>query len=111
MEQQLVQANTVQNESMTPSPGSPESPGPPGHLLQETPRSGGVRHKSPSAGGSAEEDMGGSPRQPAPRQPREPHTSGSLERRLEELEKVRFSREVNTDLFIPFWSPGYQGVL
>ena len=31
--------------------------------------------------------MGGSPRQPAPRQPREPHTSGSLERRLEELEK------------------------
>uniref|UniRef100_A0A8C5BCQ8 PRKC apoptosis WT1 regulator protein n=1 Tax=Gadus morhua TaxID=8049 RepID=A0A8C5BCQ8_GADMO len=87
MEQQLVQANTVQNESMTPSPGSPESPGPPGHLLQETPRSGGVRHKSPSAGGSAEEDMGGSPRQPAPRQPREPHTSGSLERRLEELEK------------------------
>ncbi|XP_056434089.1 PRKC apoptosis WT1 regulator protein [Gadus chalcogrammus] len=87
MEQQLVQANTVQNEAMTPSPGSPESPGPPGHLLQETPRSGGVRHKSPSAGGSAEEDMGGSPRQPAPRQPREPHTSGSLERRLEELEK------------------------
>uniref|UniRef100_A0A8C5AI85 PRKC apoptosis WT1 regulator protein n=1 Tax=Gadus morhua TaxID=8049 RepID=A0A8C5AI85_GADMO len=87
MEQQLVQANTVQNEAMTPSPGSPESPGPPGHLLQETPRSGGVRHKSLSAGGSAEEDMGGSPRQPAPRQPREPHTSGSLERRLEELEK------------------------
>ncbi|CAL8329445.1 unnamed protein product [Boreogadus saida] len=87
MEQQLVQANTVQNEAMNPSPGSPESPGPPGHLLQETPRSGSVRHKSPSAGGSAEEDMGGSPRQPAPRQPREPHTSGSLERRLEELEK------------------------
>jgi hypothetical protein len=37
MEQQLVQANTVQNESMTPSPGSPESPGPPGHLLQVRP--------------------------------------------------------------------------
>ncbi|CAL8385951.1 unnamed protein product [Gadus morhua 'NCC'] len=45
------------------------------------------RTERPSAGGSAEEDMGGSPRPPAPRQPREPHTSGSLERRLEELEK------------------------
>ena len=37
MEQQLVQANTVQNEAMTPSPGSPQSPGPPAHLSQVRP--------------------------------------------------------------------------
>lgn len=84
MELQLVQANTVQNESMTPDPGPP---GPPAQLPQETPRSGSGRHKSSSGAGSAEEDMGGNARQQPPRQPREANAYGSLDRRMEELEK------------------------
>ncbi|XP_073336498.1 PRKC apoptosis WT1 regulator protein [Pagrus major] len=79
-EEELVQANTFQNESMTADPVS-------GHLM-ETPRSGSGRHKS-SAGQGSEEEMGGNSRQRHNRHGRDggAAASGSLEKRMEELEK------------------------
>lgn len=79
-EEELVQANTVQNEAMTADPST-------GHLM-ETPRSGSGRHKS-SAGPGSEEDMGGNSRQRHNRHGRDggAAASGSLEKRMEELEK------------------------
>ncbi|CAL8242183.1 unnamed protein product [Merluccius merluccius] len=88
MEQQLVQANTVQNEGMTPVPGPP---GPPAHLPQPHPELSCKccpnHFHSPSGTGSAEEDVGGNARQQPPRQPRETNAYGSLDKRMEELEK------------------------
>ncbi|CAL8318623.1 unnamed protein product [Lota lota] len=97
MEQQLVQANTVQNEAMTPTPGSP---GPPAHLPQlKNVNVLTCSFRSPSAAGSAEEDVGGNARQQPPRQPREPNTAGSLERRVDELEKeLAWERQENDSL-------------
>lgn len=76
-EEELVQANTFQNEAMTADPAT-------GYLL-ETPRSG--RHKS-SAGQGSEEEMGGN-RQRHNRHSRDGGAAapGSLEKRMEELEK------------------------
>ncbi|XP_056132317.1 PRKC apoptosis WT1 regulator protein isoform X2 [Lampris incognitus] len=80
-EQQLVQANTFQNEAMTADPGT-------GHVMQETPRSGSGRHKS-SAGPGSEEDAGGNSRHRHARHGRDGSTTapGSLERRMEDMEK------------------------
>lgn len=78
-EEELVQANTFQNESMTADPVS-------GHLM-ETPRSGSGRHKS-SAGQGSEEEMGGNSRQRHNRRRDGGAVApGSLEKRMEELEK------------------------
>ncbi|KAL7371353.1 hypothetical protein ABVT39_025399 [Epinephelus coioides] len=78
-EEELVQANTFQNEAMTADPAT-------GHLM-ETPRSGSGRHKS-SAGPGSEEEVGGN-RQRHNRHGRDGGAAapGSLEKRLEELEK------------------------
>ncbi|XP_029350675.1 PRKC apoptosis WT1 regulator protein [Echeneis naucrates] len=73
-EEELVQANTFQNESMTADPAT-------GHLM-DTPRCGNSRHKS-SAGPGSEEELGGSSRQRHNRHGRD----GGLEKRMEELEK------------------------
>lgn len=76
--EELVQANTFQNEAMTADPST--------GLILETPRPGTGRHKS-SAGPGAEDEANGNNR----RQNR--HTKdgasavASLEKRLEELEK------------------------
>ncbi|XP_068573325.1 PRKC apoptosis WT1 regulator protein [Cebidichthys violaceus] len=77
-EEELVQANTFQNEAMTADPAV-------GHLM-ETPRSGSGRHKS-SAG--SEEEAGGNSRQRHNRHCRDGGAAapGSLEKRMEELEK------------------------
>ncbi|XP_034382641.1 LOW QUALITY PROTEIN: PRKC apoptosis WT1 regulator protein [Cyclopterus lumpus] len=72
-EEELVQANTFQNEAMTADPAI-------GHFV-ETPRSGSGRHKS-SAG--SEEEVGGNSRQ---RHNRHGRDEGSLEKRMEELER------------------------
>ncbi|XP_074554844.1 PRKC apoptosis WT1 regulator protein [Halichoeres trimaculatus] len=79
-EEELVQANTFQNEAMTADPVT-------GHLL-DTPRSGSGRHKS------AEEDGVGRGRQRHNRHGRDggAAATGSLERRIEELER-ELSRE------------------
>ncbi|XP_022057445.1 PRKC apoptosis WT1 regulator protein [Acanthochromis polyacanthus] len=78
-EEELVQANTFQNEAMTADPAT-------GSLL-ETPRSGSGRHKS-SAGQGSEEEVGGN-RQRHNRHGRDggAAAAGSLEKRMEELEK------------------------
>ncbi|XP_023125886.1 PRKC apoptosis WT1 regulator protein [Amphiprion ocellaris] len=78
-EEELVQANTFQNEAMTADPAT-------GSLL-ETPRSGSGRHKS-SAGQGSEEEVGGN-RQRHNRHGRDGGAAapGSLEKRMEELEK------------------------
>ncbi|KAM6896003.1 PRKC apoptosis WT1 regulator protein [Lycodopsis pacificus] len=77
-EEELVQANTFQNEAMTADPDV-------GHLM-ETPRPGSGRHKS-SAG--SEEEVGGNSRQRHNRRSRDGGAAalGSLEKRMEELEK------------------------
>ncbi|XP_076009615.1 PRKC apoptosis WT1 regulator protein [Genypterus blacodes] len=83
-EEELVQANTFQNEAMAADPAT-------GHLM-ETPRSDGGHHKS-SAGPGSEEEVcgggGGSSRQRHARQCRDGGAAapGTLEKRLEELEK------------------------
>ncbi|KAM7367264.1 hypothetical protein PAMP_015179 [Pampus punctatissimus] len=79
-EEQLVQANTVQNEAMTADPST-------GHLM-ETPRSGSGRYKS-STGPGSEEEMGGNSRQRHNRHGRDGGAAAprSLEIRMEELEK------------------------
>ncbi|XP_061570232.1 PRKC apoptosis WT1 regulator protein [Cololabis saira] len=88
-EEELVQANTFQNESMTADPVT-------GHLL-ETPRSGSSRHKS-SAGPGAEDEVGGNSRQRHSRHGRdgEAGVPGSLEKRLEELEKELYMERQET---------------
>ncbi|CAK6950001.1 PRKC apoptosis WT1 regulator protein [Scomber scombrus] len=75
-EEELVQANTVQNEAMVADPST-------GHLM-ETPRSGSGRHKS-STGPGSEEEMGGNSRQRHNRHGAA--APGGLEKRMEELEK------------------------
>ncbi|XP_044042626.1 PRKC apoptosis WT1 regulator protein [Siniperca chuatsi] len=79
-EEELVQANTFQNEAMTADPAT-------GHLM-ETPRSGSGRHKSSARPGS-EEEVGGNSRQRHNRHSRDGAAAapGSLEKRMEELEK------------------------
>lgn len=79
-EEELVQANTFQNEAMTADPTT-------GHLM-DTPRSGSGRHKSSSGPGS-EEEVGGNSRQRHNRHGRDGGAAapGSLEKRMEELEK------------------------
>ncbi|XP_030006054.1 PRKC apoptosis WT1 regulator protein [Sphaeramia orbicularis] len=79
-EEELVQANTFQNEAMTADPTT-------GHLM-DTPRSGSGRHKSSSGPGS-EEEVGGNSRQRHNRHSRDGGAAapGSLEKRMEELEK------------------------
>lgn len=79
-EEELVQANTFQNEAMTADPASGQ--------LMDTPRSGSGRHKS-SAGPGSEEEAGGNSRQRHNRHGRDGGAAapGSLEKRLEELEK------------------------
>ncbi|XP_042367207.1 PRKC apoptosis WT1 regulator protein [Plectropomus leopardus] len=79
-EEELVQANTFQNEAMIADPAT-------GHLM-ETPRSGSGRHKS-SAGPGSEEELGGNSRQRHNRHGRDGGAAapGSLEKRLEELER------------------------
>ncbi|XP_041637050.1 PRKC apoptosis WT1 regulator protein [Cheilinus undulatus] len=79
-EEELVQANTFQNEAMTADPAT-------GHIL-DTPRSGSGRHKS-SAGPGSEEEVGGNSRQRHNRHSRDggAGATGSLEKRIEELEK------------------------
>ncbi|XP_070848661.1 PRKC apoptosis WT1 regulator protein [Chaetodon trifascialis] len=79
-EEELVQANTFQNEAMTADPAT-------GHLL-DTPRSGSGRHKS-SAGPGSEEEVGGNSRQRHNRHGRDGGAAapGNLEKRMEELEK------------------------
>lgn len=91
-EEQLVQANTFQNEAMTADPAT-------GHLL-ETPRSGSGRHKS-SAGLGSEEEVGGNSRQRHNRHGRDggAAATGGLEKRMEELEKeLARERQVNDRL-------------
>ncbi|XP_054480544.1 PRKC apoptosis WT1 regulator protein [Anoplopoma fimbria] len=77
-EEELVQANTYQNEAMTADPAI-------GHLM-ETPRSGSGRHKSSTG---SEEEVGGNSRQRHNRHCRDEGAAvmGSLEKRMEELEK------------------------
>ncbi|XP_017267209.1 PRKC apoptosis WT1 regulator protein [Kryptolebias marmoratus] len=82
-EEELVQANTFQNESMTADPST--------DYLLETPRSGSGRHMS-SAGHGSEEEAGGKSRQRHNRHGRD-GGAGSLERRLEELE-MELAREL-----------------
>lgn len=79
-EEELVQANTFQNEAMTADLAT-------AHLM-ETPRSGSGRHKS-SAGPGSEEEFGGNSRHRHNRHGRDGGATapGSLEKRLEELEK------------------------
>ncbi|XP_023268925.1 PRKC apoptosis WT1 regulator protein [Seriola lalandi dorsalis] len=74
-EEELVQANTFQNESMTADPST-------GHLM-DTPRCGSSRHKSSAGPGGSEEEVGGNSRQRHNRHGRD----GGLEKRMEELEK------------------------
>ncbi|XP_053270543.1 PRKC apoptosis WT1 regulator protein isoform X2 [Pleuronectes platessa] len=78
-EEELVQANTFQNEAMAADPAT-------GHLL-DSPRCESSRHKS-SAGPGSEEEVGGNSRQRHNRQGRD----GGLEKRMEELER-ELSRE------------------
>ncbi|KAM6895507.1 PRKC apoptosis WT1 regulator protein [Xenentodon cancila] len=91
-EEELVQANTFQNEAMTSDPATSS--------LLETPRSGSGRHKS-SAGPGPEEEVGGTSRQRHGRQGRDGEAGGpgSLEKRLEELEKeLAIERQENARL-------------
>lgn len=74
-EEELVQANTFQNESLTVDPAT-------GYLL-ETPKTSSGRHKSAAR---QEEDTDGNIRQRENRHGRE-GGGGSLERRVEELER------------------------
>lgn len=77
-EEELVQANTCQNEAMTANPIT-------GHLL-ETPRSGTARHKS-SVGPGAEDETNGTNRRQNRHSRDGASIIASLEKRLEELEK------------------------
>ncbi|TKS90598.1 PRKC apoptosis WT1 regulator protein [Collichthys lucidus] len=77
-EEELVQANTFQNEAMIADPAT-------GHIM-DTPRSGSGRQKS-SAGPGSEEEVGGNSRQRHNRHGRDGGAAASLEKRLEELEK------------------------
>ncbi|XP_040005250.1 PRKC apoptosis WT1 regulator protein isoform X2 [Xiphias gladius] len=79
-EEELVQANTFQNEAMAADPAT-------GHLM-DTPRCGSSRHKS-SAGPGSEEEVGGNSRQRHNRHGRDGGAAaqGSLEKRMEELER------------------------
>lgn len=100
-EEELVQANTFQNEAMIADPttghfmsADPHQPAS-GHLdfcILDTPRSGSGRHKS-SAGPGADEEVGGNSRQ---RHNRHAGDGGTvvaiLEKRLEELE-MELARE------------------
>ncbi|XP_040886015.1 PRKC apoptosis WT1 regulator protein [Toxotes jaculatrix] len=77
-EEELVQANTFQNEAMTADPATD-------HLM-DTPRCS--RHKS-AAGPGSEEEVGGNSRQRHNRHGRDGGAAaqGSLEKRMEELER------------------------
>ncbi|XP_035003310.2 PRKC apoptosis WT1 regulator protein isoform X1 [Hippoglossus stenolepis] len=79
-EEELVQANTFQNEAMAADPTT-------GHLL-DSPRCGSSRHKS-AAGPGSEEEVGGNSRQRHNRQARDGGAAaqGGLEKRMEELER------------------------
>ncbi|KAM3859211.1 PRKC apoptosis WT1 regulator protein [Diretmus argenteus] len=91
-EEELVQANTFQNEAMTVDPGA-------GHLM-DTPRSGSGRHKG-SAGPGSEEEVGGNSRHRHNRHGRDGGAAapGGLERRMEELEKeLARERQENSKL-------------
>ncbi|KAM9704794.1 PRKC apoptosis WT1 regulator protein [Menidia menidia] len=79
-EEELVQANTFQNEAMTADPAT-------GYIM-ETPRAESGRHKS-SAGQGPEDEVGGNNRQRHNRHGRDGGAAGagSLEKRLEELER------------------------
>ncbi|KAM4569337.1 PRKC apoptosis WT1 regulator protein [Odontesthes bonariensis] len=79
-EEELVQANTFQNEAMTADPAT-------GYVM-ETPRAESGRHKS-SVGQGSEEEVGGNNRQRHNRHGRDGGAAGpgSLEKRLEELER------------------------
>ncbi|KAK2859181.1 hypothetical protein Q5P01_003801 [Channa striata] len=76
-EEELVQANTFQNETMTADPTT-------GHLMDNS-RSGSSRYKS-STGPGPEEELVGNSRQRHSRQARDAGVAG-LEKRIEELEK------------------------
>ncbi|KAM4711550.1 PRKC apoptosis WT1 regulator protein [Anableps anableps] len=76
-EEELVLANTFQNESLTADPAT-------GYLL-ETPKAASGRYKS-SARQATEEEAGGNIRQRENRHSRE-GGGGSLEKRVEELER------------------------
>uniref|UniRef100_A0A8D3DR49 PRKC apoptosis WT1 regulator protein n=1 Tax=Scophthalmus maximus TaxID=52904 RepID=A0A8D3DR49_SCOMX len=86
-EEELVQANTFQNEAMAADAAAD-------HLM-DTPRCGSGRHKS-SAGAGSEEEAGGNSRQRHNRHARDgggaAAAQGSLEKRMEELER-ELSRE------------------
>ncbi|XP_029318310.1 PRKC apoptosis WT1 regulator protein [Cottoperca gobio] len=84
-EEELVQANTFQNEAMMADPAT-------GHLM-ETPRTGSGRHKSGAAGPGSEEEVGGNSRQRHNRHGRD----GTLEKRMEELEKELARERQETD--------------
>ncbi|XP_026182900.1 PRKC apoptosis WT1 regulator protein [Mastacembelus armatus] len=79
-EEELVQANTFQNEAMAADPT--------GGLLMDTPRSGSGRHKS-STGPGPDDEVGGSGRHRHNRHSRDGGAAapGSQEKRIEELEK------------------------
>uniref|UniRef100_A0A1A7WHE5 PRKC, apoptosis, WT1, regulator n=2 Tax=Iconisemion striatum TaxID=60296 RepID=A0A1A7WHE5_9TELE len=88
-EEELVLANTFQNEAMTADPAA-------GYIL-DTPKSASGRHKSSAAQGS-EEEAGGTSRQRHHRRGRD-GGAGSLEKRLEELEKeLAWERQENARL-------------
>uniref|UniRef100_A0A3B3HGG5 PRKC, apoptosis, WT1, regulator n=1 Tax=Oryzias latipes TaxID=8090 RepID=A0A3B3HGG5_ORYLA len=87
-EEELVQANTCQNEAMTADPTS----------ITETPRSGSSRHKSSTG---SEDEVTENARQAYGRHVREGGAAGpgSLERRLHELEmELDFAFKENTKL-------------
>ncbi|XP_020782229.1 PRKC apoptosis WT1 regulator protein [Boleophthalmus pectinirostris] len=77
-EEELVQANTFQNEAMTSDPTT-------GHLM-ETPRAGTGRHKS-SAGPTVEDEPNGNNRRQNRHARDGASAVASLEKRLEELER------------------------
>ncbi|KAF6736653.1 PRKC apoptosis WT1 regulator protein [Oryzias melastigma] len=87
-EEELVQANTFQNEAMTSDPS----------FIAETPRSGTGRHKSSTG---SEEEVDGNSRQVYGRHGREGGATGpgNLERRVHELEmELDFAFKENTKL-------------
>uniref|UniRef100_A0A1A8FTK1 PRKC, apoptosis, WT1, regulator n=2 Tax=Nothobranchius korthausae TaxID=1143690 RepID=A0A1A8FTK1_9TELE len=85
-EDELVLANTLQNEAVTANPAA-------GYIL-DTPRSGSGHHKSSAAQGS-EEEAGGNNLQRRHRHGRDGGPAG-LEKRLEELEKeLAWERQEN----------------
>ncbi|XP_069020933.1 LOW QUALITY PROTEIN: PRKC apoptosis WT1 regulator protein [Embiotoca jacksoni] len=82
-EEELVQANTFQNEAINADPAAAA-------FFMDTPRSGGGRHKSSAGQASEEEEAGGNSRQRHTRPGRDGGAPGGLEKRMEELEKELF---------------------